>query len=582
MDNKKNRQSGQAALEYMLLLTVVAVVIFIALKPSPSSPTVLNKAQEATEGYFNTVTEVIMGRDPNPIDGGWCPAKPNGERECACPQPAFGGAPCSTTSAGDYCGDGICNGSETGQPGNPNTCLLDCDFLPDCGRCGALVSLGECGGPCPVANCTGLEECMVSNCPAACPGYTQACQANPVNCSGSCACNPGTWVALGGCGIISGTCVPSPFEKCFQNTSCNSACTPAQTIQARADPQCGQCAATAVPIACGPGIVTFPATLNGAIASAACPAGCAPGTMSARCTDTIFGVPSGPCIPNNCAAFGVSNPDCGATTLPATTSGNISRIVCPNFCGGDFSSQCNAGTFGPVSDACIPRNCPATPMTTFNCSGLILPAANNGVVSSSACPVGCTGTYNARCSNASYIAVNDLCLRNCAAWSTSTAQCGAVTIPGTTSGNVSPVICPAGCTGTASATCSNGVFFSFADGCVPNPCAAALIPTVSCGAATLPGTTHGTVSTTACPGACTGTVSATCSFGAFGPSTQSCVPNPCLALPVATALCGPTTLPGTTSGSTSSTGCPGGCTIGSVSATCSFGAFGPVTDTCAP
>ena len=99
MDNKKNRQSGQAALEYMLLLTVVAVVIFIALKPSPSSPTVLNKAQEATEGYFNTVTEVIMGRDPNPIDGGWCPAKPNGERECACPQPAFGGAPCSTPSA---------------------------------------------------------------------------------------------------------------------------------------------------------------------------------------------------------------------------------------------------------------------------------------------------------------------------------------------------------------------------------------------------------------------------------------------------------------------------------------------------
>ena len=136
MDYKRIRQSGQAALEYMLLLTVVAVVIFIALKPSPSSPTVLNKAQNATEGYYNTVAEAIMGRNPRPINGGLCPPKPNGEQECACPQPAFGGTPCVPPSGIIYCGDGICNGSETAQPGLPNSCFEDCGYLPGCGNCG--------------------------------------------------------------------------------------------------------------------------------------------------------------------------------------------------------------------------------------------------------------------------------------------------------------------------------------------------------------------------------------------------------------------------------------------------------------
>lgn len=303
MNNQKFRQRGQAALEYMLLLTVVAVVVLVALKPT-ASRSLLNRAQTDTEGYYNTVTEVIMGRNPKPINGGWCAPKPNGERECACPQPAFGGAFCSGSGSGPiapvpaYCGDGTCNGNETGEAGHPTspgdpkqTCLNDCDFV-DCSGCSTIQSENLCGAICGSTTCTGLEVCMSSKCARSCPGYVARCQQDTGLCSGACACDPTKWTAVGACGVAVGSCNPGQFEKCFRNSGCNSSCTAAQTVQPRSDPTCGQCLSQKVHINCGPLEITFPQALNdpSITITANCPAGCTGGPMTAHCSDTqLFG-----------------------------------------------------------------------------------------------------------------------------------------------------------------------------------------------------------------------------------------------------------------------------------------------------
>ncbi|MBL8012663.1 MAG: hypothetical protein JNN05_02335 [Candidatus Omnitrophica bacterium] len=301
MINQKYQQRGQAALEYMLLLTVVAVVILLALKPTVSR-SLLNRAQTDTEGYYNTVTEVIMGKNPLPIDGGWCAPKPNGVRECACPQPAFGGAFCTGSGSGSstpiaaYCGDGTCNGNETGEAGHPSgpgdtqqTCLNDCDFV-DCGGCATVESENLCGAVCGTVICTGLEVCMSSKCAATCPGYQARCQQDTGLCSGSCSCDPATWTPSGACGVAVGSCSPTPFERCSTNANCDSSCTPEQKIQPRPHPTCGQCAAVSVPIPCGPGTITFPLSPNDPTrtVSVPCPAGCSGGPMTTICSNGAF------------------------------------------------------------------------------------------------------------------------------------------------------------------------------------------------------------------------------------------------------------------------------------------------------
>lgn len=314
MRYQKFQQRGQAALEYMLLLTVVAVVVLLALKPTGTN-SILNRAKTDTEGHYNTVTEVIMGKNPLPIHGGWCAPKPNGVRECACPQPAFGGSFCTGSGTGPvtapvpaYCGDDICNGNETGEAGHPNplvpgdtqqTCLNDCDFV-DCGGCSTVESEGLCGGLCGTQICTGLQVCESSRCAATCPAYRATCVDNAGLCSGTCACNPDTWAPITTCGVGVGGCSPTALQRCFQNSDCDDTCTPAQMVQPRNDPSCGQCAAITETIPCGgpgngPSTVTFDPTLNGQTATEPCPAGCTGGPMRRNCSGGVWGSVSNWC-----------------------------------------------------------------------------------------------------------------------------------------------------------------------------------------------------------------------------------------------------------------------------------------------
>ena len=89
MERSRSDISGQTALEYMVLFAIVAVVVMAGMK------NLLPQVRNSSEGYYNSVTRVIMGDEPAPINGGWCDASPSGQRACLCPAPAFGGAPCS-------------------------------------------------------------------------------------------------------------------------------------------------------------------------------------------------------------------------------------------------------------------------------------------------------------------------------------------------------------------------------------------------------------------------------------------------------------------------------------------------------
>ena len=91
MEKPRLKISGQVALEYMILFAVVAVVVLFSFREG----NLLSQARVSSEGYFNSVTRVIMGDKPEPINGGWCPPSPSGQSACSCPAPAFGGNPCS-------------------------------------------------------------------------------------------------------------------------------------------------------------------------------------------------------------------------------------------------------------------------------------------------------------------------------------------------------------------------------------------------------------------------------------------------------------------------------------------------------
>lgn len=95
--NFKNNRA-QSSMEYLLILTMVGVIVLASLR------FLLPKVNTSSEGYFNSVTRVVLGEKPQPINGGWCEVQcpPQGGsggpsvmyKTCECPAPAFGGAYC--------------------------------------------------------------------------------------------------------------------------------------------------------------------------------------------------------------------------------------------------------------------------------------------------------------------------------------------------------------------------------------------------------------------------------------------------------------------------------------------------------
>lgn len=147
--------------------------------------------------------------------------------------------------------------------------------------------------------------------------------------------------------------------------------------------------------------------------------------------------------------------------------------------------------------------------------------------------------------------------------------CGSVTFNGGPSGTVRTLACPSGCVNTVQGVCTDGTW-SVNDNCIETPCGAYNGISTPCGTVSLPASSSGSSPSVGCPSGCTGAVSATCTRGVWGPVTNSCVPSTCPAQSVSVGACsGSSTLPGGTLVNTSaSVACPGACS-GSVSGLCS-------------
>ncbi|NTV29062.1 MAG: hypothetical protein HGA80_03165 [Candidatus Omnitrophica bacterium] len=113
---KSSLPKGQTMLEYLLVTTLIAFLVFFALMGKNS---MMMDLFHEVNFYYDAGGKALAGgcflaptsltdknhqgtlvvRTPQAIVGGWCPwgacIEGYQERECACPRPAFGGAICS-------------------------------------------------------------------------------------------------------------------------------------------------------------------------------------------------------------------------------------------------------------------------------------------------------------------------------------------------------------------------------------------------------------------------------------------------------------------------------------------------------
>lgn len=275
----KMNMRGQSAVEYLLLLGIVAAVVMISFTQGG----LLGRTQQTTNVYFNSVSRVIHGENPAPINGGWCdlsgqklrpemsngtPQNPNPKQErcpaslpcgakvlyrkCACPEPAFGGSHCMETQPQDaavLCPD---------VPACPD-CTNDICLAPEPVGCGIITSgfmscsnkactrgseCGSCPLPTPVnaSICPGSDQkvpigtswTMVSGgrqgcvagakCQAYCDGQSSSAMNGAQNgctifqCTGS---KPAGAVACPGSEAVGES---SPWRSVYDRTACAHAC----------------------------------------------------------------------------------------------------------------------------------------------------------------------------------------------------------------------------------------------------------------------------------------------------------------------------------------------------------------------
>ncbi len=202
MSNPPHPARGQTALEYLLLFALVSFVVFLAMIPNTG---LMTQAHTISTGYFESITNVIMGENPKPIDGNWClwgPLDPDSNtqwRTCECPAPAFGGKFCE--------GEAISVPPPNGGWGPWSACDPPCGPGHRTRTCQTPPCLGPpreaCSSPacpdCPNLDCSSTENCLT------CP---QDCGVCPPGC-GDATCQPTE--TCSSCPLDCGICTPPPL-----------------------------------------------------------------------------------------------------------------------------------------------------------------------------------------------------------------------------------------------------------------------------------------------------------------------------------------------------------------------------------
>ena len=218
-----------------MLLAVVAVIVIASF----SQGSLITKIHDSSEDYFNSVTRVIMGENPKPIPGGWCPVTcPQAGSfgfdvmygACECPAPAFGGT-CPDTGI-VTCGAGqTCKGFEVtcGTPGKLPSSINPCGPCPTGQVCVAVTTDNPTGCACSNGlTCNGQGKSPKNSLPdesctqCACPQYSS------ISCDGSSCdyCPKGQYLVRSGDPGWNPTYCSngSPTSSCLSNPNvvCNS------------------------------------------------------------------------------------------------------------------------------------------------------------------------------------------------------------------------------------------------------------------------------------------------------------------------------------------------------------------------
>jgi len=328
---------GQTSLEYLLLLAVVAVVVIASFGPG----SLISQVHDSAQDYYKTVTRAIMGENPQPINGGWCPIQcPSGSgpttiyQACECPAPAFGGASCAGSGSVSCSGTTACGPCPPGQVCNSaGNCVcannLDCSSIPNsspdptCTKCECWANYCWNGFACvPGNDCTCAPNCLGKNCGA------------DDGCGGACLtgnCPFGQHCTVNGCESLCLACQTWNGSSCVTTTpcgsnncgfdSCNNSC---GTCPPPGQPTLTTCSSTGgsagICVACGDCIVSAECGSNLGT-STICGSVCI-GTAN-QCTPPKF------CQNDTCTCGAcVSNFECG----PLSTNPNDAYDSCGNHC----------------------------------------------------------------------------------------------------------------------------------------------------------------------------------------------------------------------------------------------------------
>lgn len=466
-----NHNHAQTAIEYLLILAVVAAIVLASQK------VLLPKVQNSAEGYYNNVTDVILSRNVQAISGGWCPVEcppvsgnpqacgnPIRYRTCECPAPAFGGAYCPNDSL--VKGNMVCQGDRcqcTGLKSCDNTCTdQSCSALtPACDQvtfgsnnCNPPQSCFRVGPPCP----TCIPDPNQCNAPTPACGQTTTGTGNcgPCTKTGPSCCvpnQPDDTCGTDNCGNSYDKCVsPKTCQsgQCLLPASCNtwgnwSSC-PA-TICGQSGTQTRSCTI------CGPG--GCPADETQPCSGNTCPAG--QSCVNGLCCTAVDGTCNswGDCSAAACGTSGTqtctsSTPSqCGGN--PAPTSQDCTGTACP------AGQTCTSGT-------CVVTNCPATTVNVSCVGAVNIPAGNEHNSFGINCPLSCYAngvSAQFDCVQGAWTLIRDCASNNCP--TTLTNNGCTVTFP-TNNGNQTGTCSGTGCSGTVTGNCS-GTSWSVTGAC---------------------------------------------------------------------------------------------------------------------